>query len=315
MAGVSLLLGCGGGSGGPGSTIATAGGSGGGNAGMAGGLSLGDQSGGAGAGGAAGTTVTAGGPSIGGTDMSEVDPPTVQLHTCPATPDPPCPSKMVSGDVRVDDAAGAAALQGVTSIEGRLSISTEEGLDALSCLESVGDDLEIDLFGSRGDASLWGLRNLKTIGGSIDVSDSFGRVYADCGFARLEKLGEKYITGGAVDCTSGFAGELDLSSLKVVRHIRLKNSELTRVKLPNGVSMLEMGQLAFDSNPVLSEVTGFSGVTIKMSNIVVSGTYSVRIVKNPKLSDCRAHELAALFSAAGYSEASFTISDNAPCTM
>lgn len=281
---------------------------------MAGGLSLGDQSGGAGAGGAPANPV-AGGPAIGGMDSGTVDPPSIQLHTCPASPDPACPTKVVSGDVRADDAAGVAALMGVTSIEGGLSIGTEEGLDALSCLESVGDDLEIDLFGSRGDASLWGLRNIKTIGGGIDVSDSFGKVYADCGFSKLESLGAAYATGGAVDCTSGLAGELDLSSLKVVRHIRLKNSELTRIKLPNAVSMLEMGQLAFDDNPLLSDVSGFSGVTIKMSGIVVSGAYSVRIVNNPKLSDCRARELAALFTAAGYSAASMTISGNAACSM
>jgi hypothetical protein len=265
---------------------------------------------GAGTGGSSGSAN--GGTANGGTSGSG-GMPSIALHTCPAAVDAACPPKAMAGNVQVSDAASVAALQGVTSIDGELSIRTADGLDALSCLETVGDNLQVDLFGADGDVSLWGLRNLKSIGGGIDISDSFGDVYPDCAFSKVEKLGEQYATGGAVESDGGLAGELDVTLLKEVRHIRIRNSKLTRIKLPNNLSMLEMGQFALEGNGALAEVTGFSGVTIKQSSIQIAGAYSVRIVDNPLLPNCRALELAGLFKAAGYTDASMTIMGNAPC--
>lgn len=265
------------------------------------------------AGGGTGGTGAGGGgsPATGGTASAGAAPaPTIQLHTCPAEPDPACPASALPGDVTVSDAAAMAALAGVTSIEGTLRIREGQGMDALSCLQEVGDNLELDLFAEDGDVSLWGLRNLRTVGGSIDLSPGLERVYPDCGLSRVESLGARYLTGGAVDSNGDLAGELDLSSLREVRHVRIRSSLLSRVVLPSNVT-LSMGQLLFEDNPYLAEVAGFSAVTIQSRS--VGGTYSVRIVDNPSLSECRASELAQLFIAGGSPAASVTVMGNAPC--
>jgi hypothetical protein len=236
------------------------------------------------------------------------EPPTVMLHTCPATPDPPCPAKALAGDVILSTEAELSALQGVTSIEGMLRIRYWQ-LDSLSCLESVGDHLRVEIgSGGDGDTSLYGLRNVKSIGGSLDISGTFEQVFPDCGFARLESLGAKYATGGAVDAND-LGGELDLSRLMTFRHIRLKNNDFTRVILPDA-GTFNMGQLALENNPYLSEVAGFSNATLK---IVANASYSLRVVANPQLSECRAHQLAKLFTDGGAEPASVTVMSNLPC--
>lgn len=288
---------------------------GGGMGGSAGSLTL-DMSAGTGgaAAGSGGSAGSAGKQAAGGNgNQSMAGAPTITLHTCPGTPEPPCPEMVLPGDVDVRSEAELAALQGVTAVEGKLDISAPAGFDALSCLRTVGDNLDVDVFGAEGDVSLWGLRNLQSVGGSVDVSSSFDRIYADCGLSQLVSLGEKYVTGGAVDTYGGLAGELDLSHLKLVRHIRLRESSLTRLVLPSNQTMT-MGQLLLEDQPYLSEVAGFSGVTIQSASLV-SGAYSVRIVDNPRLSTCRANELAQLFVAGGSPESTVTISGNEPCSM
>ena len=306
-----------GGDDGPASTVGVESG-GGGMGGMAGSLMLGQGGAGAGAGGKAGAGGTGGGagamggaaPAAGGPSLPAA--PDIELHTCPAQPDPPCPPMMLAGDVRISSTTAPETLMGVTAIEGELSITTRVSLDALSCLETVGDNLEIDSFAADTDLSLWGLRNLRTVGGGVDIRAGLDRIWVDCGLRRLESLGEKYITGGAVDTSSDVAGELDLSSLTLVRHIRLRNGQLTRVVLPSNRT-LNMGQLLLEDQPYLTEVAGFSGVTIQSAS--VGGTYSVRIVDNPQFSECRANELAQLFIAGGTPPNTVTIMGNLPCAM
>lgn len=306
------LLGCSGSDEGPGSGIMTTKGGSGGAAGSGGSLSLGLP----GDGGAGGTALGVGGTVAGGTSSSggtSGGAPAVQLHACPATADPPCPTKSLDGSVVADNEAEWAALAGVTHIGGDLRLMSPLALDSLSCLETIDGSLELDVFAEEAAPSLWGLRNLKTVGETIDIR-SDDSLYVDCGFSRLASLGADYFTGGAIDVHGPLAGELSLSQLKVNKHIRIKGSALTKVTLPSN-TMLTLGQLAFDSNPLLSQVLGFSGITLKSDGIVVSGTYTVRIVDNPLLSDCRARELAKIYQDAGASPDSLTIMGNLTCGM
>jgi len=307
-----LLSGCSGGNEAPGSGIATPKGGSGGAGGAAGSLSLGLDGGGGAGGKATGMAGTAsGGTTSGGT--SSGGGPTVQLHTCPATPDPPCPAKTLAGTVIADNEAEWAALAGVTHVGGDLMLMSPLGLDSLSCLETVDGSLELDFFAEEDEASLWGLRHLKSVGETIDIKPD-ASLYVDCGFSRLASLGADYFTGGAVDVQGPLVGELNLSQLKVNKHIRIKGSGLTKVTLPSS-TMLTMGQLAFESNAQLSQVLGFTGITFKSDGIVVGGTYAVRIVDNPLLSECRARELAKVYQDAGASADSITIMGNQACAM
>lgn len=304
------LLGCSGGDQGPGSGIMTTKGGSGGAGGTGGSLSLGLTGGGGAGGGVGGTAV---GGASGGATSSVGGGPAVELHTCPATADPPCPTKALDGTVVADNEAEWAALAGVTHIGGDLRLMSPLGLDSLSCLETIDGSLELDFFAEEPGASLWGLRNLKTVGETIDIRPDES-LYVDCGFSRLASLGADYFTGGAIDVSGPLAGELNLSQLKVNKHIRIKGSALTKVTLPSS-TMLTLGQLAFESNSLLSQVLGFSGITFKSDGIVVSGTYTVRIVGNPLLSDCRARELAKVYQDAGASADSITVMGNLACAQ
>lgn len=301
------LLGCSGGDEAPGSGITTTKGGTGGTAGSGGSLSLGLQGGG----GAGGAALGVGGTVAGGNGSGGA--PAVQLHTCPATPDPPCPAKSLEGTVVADNEAEWGALAGVTHVGGDLMLRSPLGLDSLSCLESIDGSLELDFFAEEAEASLWGLRNLKTVGETIDINPD-ERLYVDCGLSRLASIGADYFTGGAIDVQGPLAGELDLSRLKVNKHIRIKGSALTKVTLPSS-AMLTMGQLAFESNAQLSQVLGFSGITFKSDGIVVSGAYTVHITDNPLLSDCRARELAKVYQDAGASADSITVMGNLACAQ
>jgi hypothetical protein len=251
------------------------------------------------------------GGGAGGINLPQ--PPRIELHACPAEPEPPCPALVLPGDVSVSNDEDLAGLQGVTAIEGDLDLrSIGVSPDALGCLETVGDNVDISFFATDTDLSLWGLRNLRSVAGSIDIRTGFDRVYVDCAFRRLESLGERYATGGAIDTSGELSGELDVSSLSVVRHIRLEGGQLTRLVLPSNRT-LNMGQLQIESHPFLSEIAGFTGVTIQAAS--TGSTYSVRIVDNPQLSSCRANELAQLFLAGGSPQESMTIEGNLPCSM
>jgi hypothetical protein len=257
-------------------------------------------------------TITVGGSTGGkggsGGSTSLGGSPALQLHECPSQPDPSCPSKVLPS--YQSGTGTASTLQGVTEVTGGLEIGTVEELAQLDCLETVGDDLEIDFFGedAPGPVTLWPLRNLRTTGGGVDIATSSNEVWADCGLRNLQSLGEQYLTGGAVD-VSGLRGELDLSSVQKVTHIRIKGSHLTKVTLPSNVA-LTMGQLFFTSNDELTTVDGFQGVALTQSSIQVTGALSVNITDNPTFSNCRANELKAIFVAAGFSEANMDVSGN-----
>jgi hypothetical protein len=221
---------------------------------------------------------------------------------------------VLPGDVIISSDEDLAGLQGVTAVEGGLRLSgIGVSPDSLSCLETVGDGLEMRVFAADTDVSLWGLRNLRSVAGSIDLSAGLDRLYIDCAFRRLESIGERYATGGAIDTSGDVSGELDVSNLTLARHIRLRGGQLTRVVLPSNRT-LNMGQLQIEDHPYLTEVAGFAGVTIQSASLV-SGAYSVRIVDNPQLSTCRANELAQLFIAGGSPQETVTIEGNAPCAM
>jgi hypothetical protein len=197
---------------------------------------------------------------------------------------------------------------------GGLEIATPHGLDALSCLQTVDGGLEIDLFAEYDEGTLWGLRNLQAVGESIDISPGAANLYADCGFSRLTSLGADAFTGGAFDVSGPLAGELDISRVETITHMRIKRSQLTKVTLPSNTT-IKQGQLAFDGNAKLSEVLGFSGITFMPDNITVNGAYSVLITDNPLLSECRARELAQFYLDAGDPPESVTVMNNLPCAM
>ncbi|MDB4987973.1 MAG: hypothetical protein JWN04_3151 [Myxococcaceae bacterium] len=218
----------------------------------------------------------------------------------------PCASKVLDGDVRVASAADLAQLEGVTEITGFLTVGGVSDLSALACLETVGDVFDLDLSDT---ASVAPLRNLKSVDGDLTINAGSASVSVDCGFQALTSLGATSFTGGAFELQGALAGKLSLSSLKTVRHIRISGSALTDIALPNHESLV-MGQLFFDGNRALANITGFEGVTIQQSNIHLDGVTTVSITDNPMLSECRAEELRDLFVAAGYSQADMKLSGN-----
>jgi hypothetical protein len=232
------------------------------------------------------------------------------LHECPPASAPPetCPVRLMQGSFSTSTGS-LAELEGVTELTGALEIDTLDGLDALGCLGRV-DEVTIEL-DSDDVGTLWGLRNLVFVGGSVDLIAGGATVHIDCGLRSLESLGSEWLTGGAVDFSGRVKGILDLSRLREVTHIRISGSELESIVLPNNVT-LTMGQLGLQNNSLLAAVSGFQNVTIQPSGIQVSGAYSVNIVNNARLSTCRANELAGLWLNAGFSSASITISGNAP---
>lgn len=298
---VAALGGCGGGEQAPGSGIMTEKGGSGGSAGTAGSLAIELPKGGGGATGTGGSGSGAGGGA-----------PPVQLHTCSATPDPPCPTKAVPG-LDVTEPGALQLLEGVTQIDGDLTIRKVAGLDALSCLETITGDLSIDVFADDTPATLWGLRNLQTVGQTIEINPD-EELHVDCGFSRLASIGADYFTGGAFDVSGDLSGELDLSQVKSNKHFRIDGSNLTKVTLPSNASIVQ-GQLSFQSNSKLAEVLGFSAITFTPDGINVGGAYSVMITNNPLLSECRARELAQLYIDAGDSPDTVTIMGNLPCVM
>ena len=99
--------------------------------------------------------------------------------------------------------------------------------------------------------------------------------------------------------------------MSLVAALWRSNSDFSVVKLPSD-RVLSMGQLWFDNNRYLSEVSGFMGVTMAAGS---GGANAVRIVDNPRLSECRAQELAKSFTDAGVALSSVNIMNNLPCAM
>lgn len=271
----------------------------GGMAGAAGSLALGDKGGMAGSGGV-GTSA----------------PPSVTLHAC-AMPEQPCATNVHMGDVVVRSQAEATALLGVTSIVGALTILSSGDddsstiVDAFNCLETVAGDVNIDFSDAHGDASLWGLRNLTTIDGNLKLSNTFERTYADCGLAYLQRVGLLAATSGSIE-VDGLAGALDLSRLGELSSLHVTNTELTGIQLPVS-GMFDMSELEIENNPYLQEISGFEDVSIRTEPLLLGDV--VRIVNNPRLSDCRAERLGQLFVTGGAELADVVVFGNLPCLM
>lgn len=285
----ALVVGCGGDDKAPDSTVQS-----GGSGGMAG---------------SAGSLLLGKGGSMPGTGgnapLDTGPPPTIAFHTC-GMPEPACTSNLLTGDVVVDGLEDLAALQGVTAIEGGLSISLKT-VDTLNCLESVGGDVSINVSEVGGDASLWGLRHLKSIGGDLDISNTSERTYADCGLSELERVGSA--GGGRIEVTD-MGGELDLSRLQAMREVDISNTELIAIELPVSGS-LSLTRLEISNNSYLSEISGFDEVTVQP--LVASTAEAVRIVNNPRLSECVADKLGQRFVNGGSAPSAITKFGNLPC--
>jgi hypothetical protein len=221
-------------------------------------------------------------------------------------PEPACDSKVLTEDVVIDGLEDEAALQGVTAIVGKLSIGFKT-VDTLGCLESVSGDLTIDVNKGGGDASLWGLRHLKSVGGNLQVSNSLGRTYADCGLSELERVGVE--GGGSIEATD-LSGELDLSHLLAARELSVSSTKLLHIRLPRSGS-LSLGHLEIANNEYLSELSGFDEVTVQP--LIGSSAEAVRIVNNPRLSDCRVKLIGEQFVKAGAAPSGITSFGNLPC--
>ena len=89
-------------------------------------------------------------------------------------PDPECPEQIAEGNYLIEDAAGLAELSGVTTVEGNLSIRSNDsaGLEALSCLQVIGGSLSIQ--NTTGLPNVDGLRRLGRINGGIIVTETSG---------------------------------------------------------------------------------------------------------------------------------------------
>jgi hypothetical protein len=259
----------------------------------------------------AGTPSGGSGGSAGAAD-AEAGAPQVALHTCPAAPEPACPTKVHTGSVTVIKDTDLTALEGVTSIVGDFLVLEGKGFDALHCLETITGDASISA-AIFSDDNLWGLRNLKTVGRSLRVSGGQARLYIDCAFRQLENLGSDHNTDGSFDGDSGLTGELDISKLKRLRHFRVRTSNLTHISLPRS-GTFEMTQFFVESEPRLTQIDGFDAVTLTMiPGLDSSGTDSARFVANPLLSECKAQAIAKLFLDAGFEAKSVVIMGNAPC--
>jgi hypothetical protein len=261
--------------------------------------------------GSAGSFVLGNGGSTAGaggnTPVDTGPPPTITFHVC-GMPEPECSSKPLDGDVVIDGVEDLEALKGVTTIQGRLTISYE-AIDTLWCLQAVSGDVSIDVSASDGDASLWGLRHLKSIGGNLELSNASARTYADCGLSELERVG--FEGAGSIEATD-LGGELDLSHLLAMRELDISNTELTQLKLPSSGSFA-LAHLEISNNAYLTQIGGFDQVTVQP--LAVSLAEAVRIVNNPRLSDCRAKQIGEQFLKGGGDPGSVTTFGNLPCPV
>jgi hypothetical protein len=295
----SLVLGCGDKEQAPDSTIEMNQSGAGGMAGAGGGLVIGNGS---------------NGGTGGGMGANNPAPPTLTFHTC-GMPEQECGSTPHSGDVIASTKEELAALKGIYRIEGKLQVTigadamdAADALGELRCLQAVTGDVSIQFSNKAGDVSLWGLRNLRTVGGNVSASNTFVRTYADCGLAKLEQVGGPEMAGRVE--LDRFGGELDLSKLSVVGDVRVRNTELTSIKLPASGNFA-LSYLQISNNSFLTTVSGFEDVLVQF--LPTSATAGVQLVNNPRLSDCRATELAQLFIAGGAKPSEITQSGNLPC--
>jgi hypothetical protein len=297
-----LLVGCGGGDEkAPTSTIETPTAGAGGMAGAAGSLTIGNG---------------ANGGSGGSGGMASPSPPTIAtFHTC-GMPEQECGLGTHAGDVKVTTKADLEALKGVGAIEGKLEIRITSGtvgfteiLDDLGCLGSVSGDVSVQFSNTEGDVSLWGLRNLTTVGGNLVVSNTFVRTFTDCGLAKLVSVGPLEGPAGHLEFDH-VGGDLDLSKLTRFGELRVHDTELDTVKLPQS-GTFEISYFQLSNNTFLRYVEGLREAAVQF--VPTSSTRGVQIVNNPSLPGCRVDELAQLFIAGGAAASDITKSANGPC--
>jgi hypothetical protein len=265
----------------------------------------GASSSGGGLAGGSGGAAASGGSEPNGIGGSEVD--YYPVPVCDPVP-PACPEKVIDGSRTLLSLEELEEMRGVTTITGDLVLRTVEDLSILDCLEDVGERLEIDVDGSLEG----GLPRLNVVGYQVKLSSTFfndvdeDEVSVDCAFQSLVEVNGQ----GSIDTYSGLTGELDLSRLTRVGAIRIKSSNLSRVKLPNG---LRWGlQLAFENNEELRELTGFEQMEVVGGEDHTVDTYILRILENPLLSGCRAQEIETLFRDAQYPDSSIIVEGNGP---
>ena len=228
--------------------------------------------------------------------------------TCNAVP-VACPANVFEGNVYIDAEDPGTNYQGVTEINGDLSISSPIGLEGLDCLEVVHGYL--DIRAASGESLAGILPRLTALGGGLeyDVSALADPVPVDCALQSLQSLGTEILFADNVDIYGPIAGELNLSALVDFLHIRLSGTALGRIVLPSSLA-ITFGQLKIEDNPSLVEVTGFENMTLTPS---IAGSYNLRIVDNPALSGCRVDELYQSFLSAGFPEDTLTVEGNAAC--
>lgn len=247
-----------------------------------------------------GSTAGAGGS----TPLDTGPPPTITFHTC-GMPEPSCVPKLLTGDVAIDGVEDLAALQGLTAIEGNLSIDFKM-VDTLGCLESVSGDVSVNVTAGVGDTSLWGLRHLKSIGGDLKLSNAVERTYLDCGLSVLERVGSQ--GAGSIEAKE-LGGELDLSRLQAVFKLGISSTELVQIKLPASGALV-LAQLEISNNPYLSQIGGFDDVMLQLAQ---ASSSEVRIVNNPRLSECVVDKIGAEFVNSGAPASVLTKFGNLPC--
>ena len=237
-----------------------------------------------------GSRVATGTTSVGGTSNA---------GTCAPLP-AACVAKAVTGNVLIDATHPANALQGVTQINGDLSVSILNGLDvsSLDCLQVVTGNVRFEPM-SSGVAPI--LRNLSSVGGHVMFTTELtNNVNVSCSLSSLRSVSGSYTTGPALIVIGGFSGEVNLSKLTTCESIRLIDSQVTRLVLPSNVN-LRFKELAVDSNALLSDLSGFENVLLSS---VDNTDFMFSATVNPKLSTCRLLAIKKLFEAAGTTTAS-----------
>ena len=214
---------------------------------------------------------------------------------------------VIDGDVRANSDTPASLVAGVTEITGELDISRGQDLSAFDCLETVGDNIELDA--DEGDALEGAFPRLTTMGGGVRISGGLSEVSVSCAFRALTTIGTYWLNGGHVDVSGDITGELDLASLVEFHSIRINNTKIERVILPSN-GTFSILQLKFDADPRLSEVLGLENTTLV--GRAEDDTYTLLIRNNPLLSGCRAQAIGQMFLDGGYTPASVIVENNGP---
>ena len=234
-------------------------------------------------------------------------PPALDLHRCDfVDSEAPCASHPLLGSVAVNTQNDLSALEGVTSIEGSLSVLGAVDFDHLHCLESIGEDLDIS--GSfQHDTSLWGLRHLKAVN-SVRLTPPEGRLYADCALTQLRG------TVASIEVAGNVSGVLDVSGLQQIGRLELSDTQVTDLSLVAG-GTLTLGEIVVRDNPILYQLLMFEGASVAplmLPNEPNAGRLA--ITDNPYLPECNPHRLAQAFLDAGFEPNGIVVENNYPCS-